>query len=60
MYIHLLERHYDVNIFHLKSFVSVLRTKSSKSVHILFFSGLFLDEMELLVQLHPPDYIVYS
>ena len=58
MYIHLPGRHYDVNLFHLKFFVSVLRTKPSKFVHILFFSGLFLDDMEQLVQLHPPVYIV--
>ena len=37
MYIHLPGRHYDANLFHLKAFVSVLRTKSSKFVHILFF-----------------------
>ena len=37
MYIHLPGRHYDVNLFHLKSFVWVLRTKPSKFVHILFF-----------------------
>ena len=58
MYIHLPGRHYDANLFHLKAFVSVFRTKPSKFVHILFFSGLFLDDMELLVQLHPPVYIV--
>ena len=58
MYIHLPGRRYDVSLFHLKAFVSVLRTKSSKFVHILFFSGLFLDNMEMLVQLHPPVYVV--
>ena len=58
MYIHLPGRHYDVILFHLKSFISVLRTKSSKFVDVLFFSGMFLDDMELLVQLHPSVYIV--
>ena len=37
MYIHLSGRHYDVKLFHLKALVSVLRTKPSKFVHILFF-----------------------
>ena len=39
MYIHLPGRHYDVNLFHRKSFVSVLRTKPFKFAHILFFWG---------------------
>ena len=58
MYIHLPDRYYDVNLLHLQSFVSVLMTKSSKFVHILFFSALFLDGMELLAWLHLPVYIV--
>ena len=37
MYVHLPGRYYDVNLFHLKAFVSVLRIKSSKFVHISFF-----------------------
>ena len=57
MYIYLPGRCYHVNFFYLQAFVLVLRTKSSKLVHILFFSGLFLNDMELLVQLHPPVYI---
>ena len=36
MCIRLPVRH-DINLFHLKAFVSVLRTKPSKFVHILFF-----------------------
>ena len=59
MYIHLPGRHYDVNLFRLKFFVSVLKTKASKFVHILFFfSWLLLDDKELLVQLDPPVYNV--
>ena len=37
MYIHLPGRHSEVNLFLLQAFVSVLRTKYSKFVHILFF-----------------------
>ena len=42
MYIHLPGRHYDANLFHLKAFVSVFRTKPSKFFHIyIFFLGCF-------------------
>ena len=66
MYIHLPGKRYDVNLFHLKVFFSVLRKTSSKIdqfflFFFFFFAGrVFLDVMELLVRLHFPVYIVQS
>ena len=57
MYIHLPGQHYDVNLFHPQAFVLEQNPVFQVSPYFVF-SGLFLDDLQLLVQLHPAVSIV--
>ena len=50
MYIHLPVRHYDVNLFHPQAFLS---EQSLQVCSYFVFSGLFLDDMQLLCPTSP-------
>ena len=50
MYIHLPGRHYDVNLFHPQAFLS---EQSLQVCPYFVFSGLFLDDMQLLCATSP-------
>ena len=50
MYIHLPGRHYDVNLFHPQAFLS---EQSLQVCPYFVFSGLFLDDMQLLCLTSP-------
>ena len=50
MYIHLTGRHNDVKFFHPQAFFS---KSSSLSTFYFVFSGLFLDDMQLLCSISP-------
>ena len=50
MYIHLLGRHYTVNLFHPQVFLS---EQSLQVCPYFVFSGLFLDDMQLLCSTSP-------
>ena len=50
MYIHLPGRHYDVNLFHPQAFLS---EQNLQVCPYFVFSGLFLDDMQLLCSTSP-------
>ena len=50
MYIHLPGRHYDVNLFHPQAFLS---EQSLQVCPYFVFSGMFLDDMQLLCSTSP-------
>ena len=59
MYIHLPGRHYDINLFHLKS-LSQCSEQSLSRLSIFCFFWAVSRRYGVLVRLHPPVYLVES